>query len=547
MQPAEFRFVIGRSLAHFRITAKLGQGGMGVVFRAEDTKLGREVAIKVLPEKLFGDANRLSRFAREARALAALNHPNILTIYSIEEADGVRFLATELVEGSTLTELIPGGGMGIDDFMEIAVPLTDALAAAHAEGITHRDLEPRNVMVTDTGRLKVLDFGLAKQRRMEAGSGATETTEALTRDGQVLGTSTYMSPEQAQGKPVDQRSDLFSLGVIFYEMLSGRRPFAGGSAADLLAAVLRDQPQPLGELKPSVPGYLDELVRRCLEKDPDERPQHVDEIRQQLTTRGEPETRLQGATRGVGARRRTGVRWMVGLVAVAVIGGLVGWTALRSPGAEEPFATELALPAIRSLAVLPLQNLSGDPNQAYFADGMTEALSADLAQISSLRVISRTSVMQYKGARDKSLPEIASELDVEAVIEGSAARLGDRVRITAQLVHAPTDRHLWARTYMRDVGDLLALQSEVARAVAREIQAKLTPNEENRLSEADAVDPQAYDDYLKGLFHFYSLNPDQVERAREYFELRVCAVVVQPGCVIVPCDPRDHLAWVKRQ
>ncbi len=468
----------GQKLSHYRLVEKIGEGGMGVVWKAVDTTLDREVAVKLLPGAFSQDPERLRRFKREAKAVAALNHPNIVTIHSVEEAEGVHFITMELVGGRPLSRLIPRDGFPLDRFFALAAPLTDAISAAHQQGITHRDLKPENVMVTDEGRLKVLDFGLAKLAE-GAPVGVSESqlpTASATEPGRILGTVAYMSPEQAQGKQVDQRSDIFSLGVVLYEMATGRRPFQGETHADLLASILRDTPPTVVELNPALPRQLGRIVAHCLARDPKRRFQTALDLRNELEALNE-ELALAGAP----GRR----------------------------GADIP-------EGLHSVAVLPLENLSGDSTQDFFADGMTEALITDLAKIGALKVISRTSVMQYKGVK-KPLKEIARELGVGAIVEGSVLRAADRVRITAQLIEASTDKHLWAESYNRELSDVLTLQSEVARAIAREVKVKLTPEDRERLAGVRPVDPVAHDAYLKGRFCWNRRTRDALRQGIEHF------------------------------
>ena len=515
--------MIGQVLGHYRIVDRLGAGGMGEVYRAEDTTLHREVALKVLPTELATSQDRLERFQREAHTLAALDHPNIVHIYSVESAalsedQTVHFLTMQLVRGQPLAELISEDGLKLDHFFDLAIPLADALRAAHEKGIIHRDLKPENVMVDEEGRVKVLDFGLAKLRLPELAPGDSELpTQAMTQEGLVLGTVPYMSPEQVQGRPVDNRTDLFSFGILLYEMLCGRRPFAGENTASLVSSIMRDEPEPVADLKPGLPARLVEIVGRCLEKDRDSRAQTAQEIRDELQevqreivsgqavlsqpikTLKEPPSRF----------RKLGL--LAPLVILTMIFGVFAWMN------REPTTSESVGPQITSLAVLPLHNLSGDSEQDYFVDGMTEALITDLSKISALKVISRTSAMRYKGT-DKSLADIAAELDVDAVIEGSVIREGDRVGITAQLIEVATDQSLWADRYERDLTSILKLQGEIAQAIAAEIQVTLTPQEQTLLTDTRQVDPEAYEAYLKGRFHWFEMTPQDLQTARMYFE-----------------------------
>ncbi|MCP3959054.1 MAG: protein kinase [bacterium] len=481
------------TLSHYQLIEKIGEGGMGVVWRAIDSRLGREVAIKMLSGELAGDAERVARFEREARAIAALNHPNIITIYSVDEAEGRPFFTMELIDGQPLSRLIPGGGLPLDRLFQIAIPLADAVYAAHARGITHRDLKPGNIMVTGDGRVKVLDFGLARYLEEHGAPGEEPPTEALSSEGSVLGTLAYMSPEQIRGQGVDGRTDVYSLSVVLYHMATGVSPYQSRNSADLIAQVLRDDPSPASELVRTLPRQLSRIIRHGMQKDPRRRFQTVLDLRNELE-----DLRIELAGDGLARRLEPG-----------------GGTFRARPS---------------SVAVLPLDNLSGDPDQDYFADGMTDALIADLARIGALKVISRTSVMQYKGAR-KPLREIAMALGVGAVVEGSVLRSGQRVRITAELIDAATDRLLWAETYERDLGDVLDLQSEVASAIARKILVKLTPREKTQLKSAGPVNPEAHEATLRGRYFWYKRTPESVKKGLQYFERAIEA------------DPAHARAW----
>ena len=537
----------GTKLGAYEIRSKLGQGGMGEVYRAADPKLGRDVAIKVLPAEVAAAPGRLERFRREARALAALDHPGIVSVFSVEEADGVHFLTMQLVEGETLDTLIASGGLPLSRFFEIAVPLTEALSAAHERGIVHRDLKPGNVMVTRDGRVKVLDFGLAKVEAAELDPNLTDTpTEsrvALTSEGQVFGTVAYMSPEQARGGKVDARSDVFSAGVVLYQLLTGERPFRGASAVDLISSILRDTPCPVTELRADLPPHLARILRRCLEKDPRDRYQTSRDVYNELKElRAETASSLPPVPSGSGAgahspsgQLRSDERpvaagggraawkrlaWAAAAVA-AILLGLAAYVAFRSravPPSSRAAEAGNGLTAIRSIAVLPLDNYSGDPSQDYFAEGMTDELTADLATISQLRVISRGSAMQFKGKQRPPTPEIGRILDVDAVVEGSVLRSGDKVRITAQLIDARADRHLWAKSFERSSRDVLALQDELASAIAREIHVQLTPAEASRLTHAASVNPEAYDAYLMGRYYFNRPSDENLKKAIAQFE-----------------------------
>jgi len=482
----------GSRLGPYEIVSPIGAGGMGEVYRARDTRLGREVAIKVLPADRLADQARRARFEQEARAVARLNHPNIVTIHEIESAEGIDFIVMELVPGKTLDALIPRQGMRLGEALRIAIPLADALAAAHAAGIVHRDLKPANVMVTPEGVVKVLDFGLAKLMQTDEGGSEEDTTldaqAKLSRPGMVAGTPAYMSPEQASGGRVDARSDVFAFGAMLYEVATGRQAFSGNTSAVILDAILNREPMPPSRLNPALPAELERIVNKAVEKDRELRYQTAADLRADLK-RLKRDLDLGRVQAGEVSRARD-----------------------LSERQHKAVAGR-----IKAIAVLPLTNLSRDPEEEYFVDGMTEALITDLAQIGALRVISRSSAMRYKGT-DKPLPEIARELSVDGFLEGSVLRVGDRVRITAQLIHAATDQHLWAKSYERDLRDVLALQSEVARAIVEEVHIKLTPQQHARLARSRVVNPVAHEAYLKGRYHWARAAEQSLRKSVEYFQ-----------------------------
>ncbi len=474
--------MLGKTLTHYTILDKIGAGGMGVVYRARDERLGRDVALKVLPQTTLTDDAARGRFRHEAMALSRLNHPNIATVHDFDAQEGVDFLVMEHVEGDTLARRLERGALPLAETVALGIQIAAALEEAHERNVIHRDLKPGNVMIGPKGRVKVLDFGLAKL--LQLGEGAE--TASISATGTWSGTLPYMSPEQLEGATVDARSDLYAFGAILYEMVTGRRAFPTTNAARLLSAILNERPAPPSTVAPGVPASFDALVGRLLEKDPAHRPRSAREAAEALE-------------------------------------GVAG--SLR-PGATRPAPAPASRTSdIQSLVVLPLENLSGDPEQEFFADGMTEELIADLAQIQALRVISRTSAMRYKKTQ-KTLQEIGRELNVEAVVEGSVRRYGGRVRITAQLIEVASDRHLWAKNYERDLSDVLALQGEVAQAIAQEIQIKLTPREEARLAKTQRVDPKAYEAYLKGRHQWNQRNDESMLRSLEYFRE---AIGLDPG------------------
>ncbi|MGA8186206.1 MAG: protein kinase [Terriglobia bacterium] len=530
----------GTMVTHYRILRKLGGGGMGVVYEAEDTKLGRRVALKFLPPELASDARALERFQREARAASALNHPNICTIHDIGEEQGRPFIVMELMEGQTLAERLvaPASGrhaagtaaLPLAPMLDLAIEITDALDAAHRKGIVHRDVKPANIFVTQRGQAKILDFGLAKLTQggeRETGAltadAASPAEPSLTISGQLMGTMAYMSPEQARGEPLDARTDLFSFGAVLYEMVTGRQAFEGDSMAEVLARILKEEPPAPRTLNPQVPAKLEEIITRCLEKERDLRYQTASDLRADLTRlrRDTATGTTAAATRGAPPRAAHRKLRLVGMgFGAAALLALIFLLILKAGLIHRGSIAGTQPPGIHSVAVLPLENLSGDPEQEYFVDGMTDELITELSKISALRVIARTSVMRYKGTK-KSLPEIARELHVDAVIEGSVMHSGNRVRINAQLVDAKTERNLWAQTYDRDLGDILALHSDVARAIARQIRIKVTPEERKRLASTHVVNPRAYEAYLRGRYLWNKRTGQDMRKGIGYFEQAV--------------------------
>jgi serine/threonine-protein kinase len=481
--------LVGRRLAHFTVIERLGGGGMGRVYRARDERLEREVAIKVLPSEMLADPEVRARFQREARALARLTHPSIAAVHAFEREGGLDFLVMERIAGETLEQRLARGPFDEAEALTLGVLLADALEAAHAQGVVHRDIKPGNIMVTPRGEVKVLDFGLAKLLGPAAAGAATEE---ITRSSRIAGTLSYMAPEQLVAAEIDPRTDVYALGVVLYRMVTGRLPFQDHPAIAIAGLILNTPPPPPRALRPELSPGLDDVVMRCLEKDPARRPASAAALAADLRA-------LRDAVRDASAAG--------------------------------------AAPRLSSVAVLPLENLSGDPGQEFFADGMTDTLIATLARIRALRVISRTSVMHYKGAR-RPLPEIARALRVEAVVEGSVQRSGDRVRITATLVDAAHDSTLWAQSYEREVRDVLALQSEVARAIAEEIRARLTPEERERLAHPAAVDPRVLEHVLHARFFLNRRTAPAIERALELFG---AALAIDPRDVAARTGVAD--AW----
>ena len=502
---------------------------MGEVYLAEDTQLGRKVALKVLPPELTRDRERLERLEREARAVAALNHPNIVTLHSVEEADGVRFLTMEYVEGRTLAESLPAGGLPTKRFFEVAVPLAEALAAAHEKGVIHRDLKPGNVMVTPEGRVKVLDFGLAKLTQAEGTAASQLSTEAVTGEGRVAGTVPYMSPEQIEGRPIDHRSDIFSLGVVLYEMATGRRPFTGDSSPALISSILRDAPLPVSGSRPDLPEPLGGVLSRCLDKDPRQRYQSALDVRHALEDLVRPR---EGTSAVTSAQvpvvpRRSGARrvWLVSAAGIVLVAAVL--LAVNVGGLRDRLLGARRAPTVRSLAVLPFENRMGDASQDYFVEGIHEALIIELSQIGSLKVKARPVVMRYRKT-DKPLSEIARELGVDALVTGSVLRAGDSAQVTAELVDGASEANLWASRYSRDLRNLASLSSEVTRDIAGGIRIALTPEQRERLARTRTVNPEAYETYLKARYLLNQFTPGSTGSSTKAVELFRRAIDLDP-------------------
>ena len=497
--------MIGQTISHYHVLEQLGGGGMGVVHKAEDTKLGRLVALKFLSEELSKDKHAVERFQREARAASALNHPNICTIHDIDEHEGRQFIVMELLGGKTLKKCCDDGAMKAERVAKLGTQVAEALEAAHAKGIIHRDIKPANIFVTERGQAKVLDFGLAKL--VQPVSEAT-LTASLTGPQVIAGTLPYMPPEQLRGEPADARSDIWALGVVLYEMSAGRRPFHEEVPTQLISDIMHKIPPPPSRLNPDLSPRLDDIIQKCLEKDSENRYQSAKELEVDLRRLGAPASGEFAQARPASGRKYALLA--VGLAAIVLAGVFVG-SNLKS-WRERLFGP--AAGNIQSLAVLPLKNISGDPAQDYFAGGMTEQLTTELAQLGALRVTSIVSVMRYRNTSEP-LPAIAKELNVDAVVAGAVNPKGDRVRISAQLIRAPTDQTVWAASYDRDMHDVLGLQSEVTQAIAREIRLRLSPQVQQGFTRSRKVNPQAYQAYLKGV---YGTTTGPMGMGLEYFK-----------------------------
>jgi len=485
--------MIGSKIAQFEILEKLGEGGMGVVYKARDTDLHRLVAIKLLPPHKVADPIRKQRFIQEARAASALNHPNIITIYGIANEGGVDFIVMEYVAGKTLDRLIPPRGMPPVELLRSAIQIADALATAHEAGIVHRDLKPGNVMVSDKGLVKVLDFGLAKLIELPEEVGEDVVTRTaiqgvVTVEGSIVGTVCYMSPEQAEGKRVDTRSDIFSFGSVLYEMATGRRAFSGDTQASVLSAVLRDDPRPASQVAKNLPGQLERIIRRCHHKDPSRRWQGMADLK----------------------------------------------VALEELREESTSSVRTATEALPSIAVLPFANMSRDPDDEYFSDGLAEEIINALVQDPGLKVIARTSAFAFKG-QNKDVRQIAEVLGVDHVLEGSVRKAGNRIRVTAQLITARDGSHLWSQRYDRDLEDIFAVQDEVAQAIAETLQGKLAAG--SRPQRKYTPNLPAYEAVLKAWHDQWSFTPEGLERGRLYYEQ---ALQLDPGFALAHSGYAHH-------
>ncbi|HLK69607.1 MAG TPA: protein kinase [Bryobacteraceae bacterium] len=505
--------LMGRTAGPYRIDALLGAGGMGEVFRAWDTRLRRAVALKFLAREFLSDQAAGERFQREARAASALSHPNICTVYDVGELEGRPFIAMEYLEGQNLRARLGGKALPLREALEYAVEIAHGLAAAHQKGVVHRDLKPENLWVTREGRIKILDFGLAKVS--EPMAHPEDKSSTVSEPGRVMGTAGYMSPEQVRGQPLDHRTDIFSFGAVLHEMLTGNRAFHGPSTIDTFIAILNTEPADLAD--PAV----NRLVRRCLKKDPEQRFPTANDLAAGL------EAIRDGRPFDEPERKKT----LLPRRRMLLLGGSVGATAALAalaallPAEWRKRLSGSATPRITKLAVLPLADLSGNVDEEYFADGMTDLLIKDLGQIGALRVIARPSVMQFKGSKTP-LPEIAKQLGVDAIVTGSVQSSGNRVRITAQLVDSASQQQTWTRTYDRDRSDILTLQSEVARAIAGEIQARVTDAEAGRLAHNRKIAPAALDAYLLGRYYWDRFSEESILKAIDYFEQ---AIQLDPG------------------
>ena len=558
IENGDAELLVDQTFGHYKISKRIGSGGMGEVYLATDLIAGRKAALKLLPVRFTGDAERLKRFQQEARAVVALNHPNILTVYEIGEDHSTHYIASELIEGETLRQHLTRGRIEVGEAVDIAIQVASALAAAHEMGIVHRDINPGNIMLRRDGYVKVLDFGIAKLAEQEAPA-ATPKDEALllvkTNLGSILGTVPYMSPEQTCGTPVDERSDIWSLGVVVYEMVTGHTPFTHDTPREVMTSILEKTPPPLASYINKAPAELQRIISKTLRKERSDRYQSAGEMLQALKNLRhnlEVSSELERST------TPSWLRWARSPLALVLL-SLVSALALAIPFSRRRDVTT-GLPPQKSIAVLPFENLNKDEENAFFAGGVQDEILTNLAKLADLKVISRTSVMKYKSGLERNLREIAKTLGVSHVVEGSVQRAGGRVRVNAQLIDARNDTHIWAEHYDRDAADIFAIQSEISERIANQLRAKISVAEKAAIAERPTADPVAYAFYAKandtraaddweGVDKSLNRKVELLEKATQHdpnFALAYCELAKTHGDLYNTTWDRQHLDFAKQ-